>query len=59
MWKQRARTTWLKEGDQNTRYFHCRASQRYKRNYITGLENEDGLWMEDEAEMGQIVEKYF
>ena len=59
MWKQWARTAWLNEGDQNTRYFHCRASQRYKRNYITGLENEDGLWMEDEAEMGQIVEKYF
>ena len=59
MWKQWARTAWLKEGDLNTQYFHCRASQRNKRNYITGLENEAGLWMEDEAEMGKIVERYF
>ncbi|KAL0013129.1 hypothetical protein SO802_000198 [Lithocarpus litseifolius] len=59
MWKQWARTAWLKEGDQNTRFFHYRASQRNKRNYITGLENEAGLWMEDETEMGKIVERYF
>jgi len=59
MWKQRARTAWLKKGDLNTRYFHCRASQRNKRNYITGLENKARLWMEDEAEMGKIIERYF
>jgi len=26
MWKQRSCVDWLSEGDQNTRYFHCRAN---------------------------------
>ena len=43
----------------NTRYFHCQASQRNKRNYITGLENEVGLRTEDVAEMGKIIERHF
>ena len=59
MWKQWVKTAWLKEGDLNTWYFHCQASQRNKRNYITGLENEVGLWTKDEAEMGKIIERYF
>lgn len=50
---------WLKEGDQNSRYFHCRSSQRNKRNYILGLENEARSWIDEEAEMGKKVEYYF
>ena len=37
LWQQRLKLHWLKEGDQNTGYFHNRASQRYKRNYIKGI----------------------
>ena len=59
MWKQRARNTWLKEGDRNTAYFHCRANQWNKRNLILGLEDDNGVWVEDEADLGGVVEGYF
>lgn len=28
MWRQRSHTLYIKDGDQNTRFFHCRATQR-------------------------------
>ena len=59
MWKQRARNTWLKESDRNTAYFHCRANQRNKRNLIMGLGYDNGVWVEDEADLGGVVEGYF
>ena len=59
MWKQRSRTKWLKEGDKNMRYFHCRANQRNKRNYIVGLEDDAGAWWENEGQMGGLIEDYF
>ena len=59
MWKQRSRNRWLKEGDQNTSYFHCRANQRNQRNLITRLEDDNGTWIEDETGMGKVVEGYF
>ena len=59
MWKQRSHTEWLKESDRNTRFFHCRANQCNKHNYILGLEDDLGHWVEDEDQMGRLASNYF
>lgn len=43
MWKQRSRNQWLQHGDRNTRFFHCQATQRRRRNYIRQLRDNDGV----------------
>ena len=52
MWKQSSKNAWLKEGENNTKYFHCRANQRSRRNHILGIKDENGVWIEEEAAMG-------
>jgi len=42
MWNQRSKSNSLKDEDQNSKYFHCRATERSKRNFIGGLEDHNG-----------------
>ncbi|CAI9771184.1 unnamed protein product [Fraxinus pennsylvanica] len=58
MWKQRSRATWLEGGDQNTRFFHAKASQRRKTNMITKLLDDQGCWQEGDACNSLIINYY-
>ena len=44
MWSLRARVNQLKDEDKNTRFFHSKASQRRRRNYIKRLFDLLGQW---------------
>ena len=59
MWKQRSRALWLHEGDTNTRYFHSRATHRYRRNKICELRNSEGQMCTDEGGIAQILTSYY
>ena len=59
MWKQRSRIMWLTEGDRNTRFFHFRASQRCRRNYISKLKNQDGQFTDNQVEMGVMATDFY
>ncbi|XP_062232870.1 uncharacterized protein LOC133930222 [Phragmites australis] len=59
MWRQRSRTSWLKEGDRNTRYFHRKASWRARKNRVTKLKKQDGSSTSDAKEMKHIAQCFF
>ena len=46
MWNQRAQILCLSKGDGNTKYFHTRASHRFKKNIIMGIHNSTNVWTE-------------
>ncbi|XP_074346352.1 uncharacterized protein LOC141685128 [Apium graveolens] len=58
-WKQRAKQFWLREGDQNTRFFHKYASTRRKNNQVQRLKDENGVWRENVEDIQNIITRYF
>ena len=59
MWGQRAKVQWLKDGDRNTRFFHSKASQRRRKNYIKGLYDNEGQWCTNPSRMEEIVLEFY
>ena len=57
-WRQKSRVLWLKEGDNNTKYFHKVANSNRRRNHIGGLDV-DGIYYEEEAEMREHVVQFY
>lgn len=46
VWKQKSREIWLMDGDANTKFFHTATLVRRKRNYIRGIRDDAGEWLE-------------
>lgn len=60
MWCQKSRVQWLREGDQNTNFFHKMASVRRAINGIQSLQiGGVCVWVKDAEYLKAHVEEYF
>ena len=59
MWAQRSKVQWLRDGDKNTRFFHSKATQRRRRNYIKGLYDENGIWCTHPTRVTDTVVQFY
>ncbi len=58
LWKARARQQWLKEGDDNTKFFHAVANGRRRVNTIGAVEDEGRLLAGEEVKMEYFYNRF-
>uniref|UniRef100_A0A803QSF2 Reverse transcriptase n=1 Tax=Cannabis sativa TaxID=3483 RepID=A0A803QSF2_CANSA len=58
-WRQRSKQLWLKEGDQNSKYFYAMATSRKRNNSIQRLKNDHGIWIDWENNLPNLMVDYF
>ena len=56
MWCQRSRVLWLTKGDNNTTFFHSKATKRLRKNLIRGIRDGNGAWLTDQDDIGHMME---
>ena len=54
-WRKRCTARWIKVGEDNTKFFHAMATQRFRRNSIAMLKADDGREVTDHAEMAGLL----
>jgi hypothetical protein len=57
-WAQRAKTTKILKGDNNTKYFHMVANGKRRKTKISSLEQDEGV-IEGEEELTKYITKYY
>ncbi|KAF7143851.1 hypothetical protein RHSIM_Rhsim05G0174100 [Rhododendron simsii] len=58
-WRQKARKSWMAEGDRNTAFFHAKVTQRRRRNFISGVQDPNGNWREGQDAIANEFVNYF
>ena len=57
-WRQKSRVQWLKEGDNNTKFFHKIANSNRRRNYMEKIEVEGTTYHSDSDIRDNVVQFY-
>jgi hypothetical protein len=58
-WKQKGKIKWVKLGNENTKFFHTKATINYRHNFIAMLKNEDQMEISDHEGKAAILWKAF
>jgi hypothetical protein len=58
-WKQRGKIKWVKLGNENTKFFHTKATINYRHNYIAMLKNDELIEISDHEGNTSILWKAF
>ena len=59
MWFRRSRALWAIHGDKNSKYFHSRATQRFRKNKIDGIKNASGEWCSNPRQVATKMLNFF
>ena len=59
LWFHRAKVTWAKFGDRNSKKFHSHASQRKRKNLIRKLKDPNGRVMDTNEEIVECLVYYY
>ena len=57
-WRQKSRALYVKEGDNNTRFFHRLENSHRKANHISSVEVDGVLYEDESAIHSQVVQFY-
>ena len=57
-WRQKSRMLWIKEGDNNTKFFHKMANSRRRFNHLSFLEVDRVIYEEESEIAAQVVNFY-
>ena len=59
MWCQQSRVLWLKHRDNNTIFFHSRATQKHRKNLIRGINDCTKTWKVQPDEIANVLLSYY
>ncbi|XP_074313546.1 uncharacterized protein LOC141648725 [Silene latifolia] len=57
--RQRSRALWLKDGDRNTKFFHNKAGERKRKNFIGRLIDDEGVERVGDEAIVKVGNEYF